>query len=700
MDTLSLEEIKSIVQCQFQLIVQRNDRLRSRSLLSEDKHLNSRATDLVIIDWIEISTNYLNGLKALADFEDPSMVIQLYIYNYFILKYILDRADVRNQEDQGFIGTLNNVSQQLLNKSKYRELLDLAVEEASRIIESDINQDLYPVADQLSFDCDELSTRLFDLQEKILLIDVRTFDKFLKSHIEHDDIINIQPESVQAVHDFEDLVFCLQVGNIDFSEKLASFNQYTFVVVFGESQGANHVFKLVESAIEKRKRWGNIKVEPRTLEGGFERWLQLFGDDSAKTFTGTISTPSKPATSFRSSTPSLPPGLSLPLVRLHNYGSTCYINSMVQCLFNLSYFRNFMMDPSRFQPILRSNDNSLVLAFYALFNEFFYANGHAVVRPNNFVRLCSYLRPDLKIPHEQQDTSQFLYFILNRLHDELRIDDSPANRQSFKTNNPETDPFTDYGSSKEYLSWNSQLLKSEGVSPINKLFQIQQETKLKCGRCGYVSLNYDNLSMMNLNLNGNEYYLNDLILRNLEPEELSERLGNAWNCPKCEKLSAELKQLEEMVSSQESKKRGFFKFKKEEHATMDDYQTGRYAELKALLSQPNVSYRSSNFIKLPQILTIYLAKFDPYQNKLNIKLRFPKRLNFKIKRHDKEIAYSYKLSGWIDHLGDSIGSGHYTNVIHRSGQWVLCDDDRLSVCRYEEEIGDQNAYILFYTLVK
>ncbi|KAH3662125.1 hypothetical protein OGAPHI_006306 [Ogataea philodendri] len=699
MDALSLQDIKSIVRCQYELVVQRNERVKSRNLFSNGSNASIKSADLIIY-WIEVSTNYLNSIKALADYQDPTVVLQLYIYNFFILKYILASTEVKNDEDRGFIGTLENVSQQIINTSDLKTQLEYATQEAYDIINQDVDTDLYPIEDEVSLGCDELATRLFDLHEKILLVDVRPFDQFLKSHIEHEDIINIQPDSVEAVNDFEDLVFCLQVGNIDFSAKLASFNQYAYVVIFGDTKGAQHIRKLVTGAIEKRKRWGQINVETRTLEGGYSKWLELYDKDESKTFTGTIRRPSIPSASFRNSTNLIPSGISLPLVRLYNYGSTCYMNSMIQCLFNISYFRNLMMDTSKIQPILRSNDNSLVLAFYTLFNEFFYANGHSVVRPTNFVRLCSLLKPDLRIPHEQQDTSQFLYFLLDRLHNELRIDDTPANRQNFKTQNPETDPFTDYGTTKEYLKWNAQLLKSEGVSPINKLFQIQQETTLSCERCGYVSLNYDNSCMMTLNLNGKEYYLNDLILKNLKPEELSERLGNAWNCPKCQKLIAELKQLEDLMSSQDTKKRGFFKFKKEDHATMNDYQTGRYAELKAVLDQPNISHRSTNFIKLPQVLTIYLAKFDLYQNKLNINLHFPKRLNFKIKRGSAEIVYSYKLSGWIDHLGQSVSSGHYTNIINRGGQWILCDDDRLSSCRYEDEIADPNAYLLFYSLVK
>ncbi|GME95145.1 unnamed protein product [Ambrosiozyma monospora] len=169
----------------------------------------------------------------------------------------------------------------------------------------------------------------------------------------------------------------------------------------------------------------------------------------------------------------------------------------------------------------------------------------STIRPNRFLGLCNRLKPDFRIPYEQQDTSHFLYFLLDRLHDELKVEDTPEHRASYATGDYETDPFSYFCDTPEYIKWNDNLLKHEGVSPINRAFQIQQQTTLECGRCRFKSKNYDYSSMLHLNLNGSEQYLETLIRQNLKPENLSEDLGNAWKCPNCEKLARELDDLRE-----------------------------------------------------------------------------------------------------------------------------------------------------------
>ncbi|ODV84295.1 hypothetical protein CANARDRAFT_29176 [[Candida] arabinofermentans NRRL YB-2248] len=428
--------------------------------------------------------------------------------------------------------------------------------------------------------------------------------------------------------------------------------------------------------------------------------------------------------------------MPLAYVRLFNYGSTCYINSMIQCLFTVSYFRRLITDDKKLSRVLRTENDSLSLELNRIFKEFQYVNGSTTIRPNNLMRLCSKLKPDLNIPNEQQDTSQFFYFIMDRLHNELKIEDTLQNREIYSTQNPETDPFTNLISNEAYIKWHTTLIKNEGVSPITKLFQIQHQMNLRCQRCGYESINYDYSFMLNLNMDGNEHHLSDLIKKNLEKEELSDRLGNAWNCPQCEKYSKELKELNKILQQQQQqhqqqqetnthKKRTFFKFNKKETTStsssppeqpiqplefLTDEEQSKYIHYTELLNIQSKSFKSTTFIKLPQILIIYLSKFSATgSRKLSTPLKYPTSLTFKINRDGVEVVYEYGLSCWIDHLGNSITQGHYTAVVNRDNNWIYCDDDRFHLFdvgvggntqtqsqRHGLEIKDGDAYMLFY----
>ncbi|GMF08115.1 unnamed protein product [[Candida] boidinii] len=193
-----------------------------------------------------------------------------------------------------------------------------------------------------------------------------------------------------------------------------------------------------------------------------------------------------------------------PIVKLYNYQNTCYINSMIQCLFNTTHFRSLYINDTYRRTL---NDEfsklSLSFAFSELFKHFVFASGREIVKPSQFLSICNKIRPDFNIPVEQQDTSQFLYFLMDRLHTEVSILDTPQNRIDFKTQNVNNDPFRDFSTNKDYLKWHKTLLKNEGVSPIGKFFQIQTETRLKCSRCGHKTYNYDHSIMLTLNFQSN-----------------------------------------------------------------------------------------------------------------------------------------------------------------------------------------------------
>ncbi|VEU22985.1 DEKNAAC104197 [Brettanomyces naardenensis] len=771
--------VRSIASQQFDLVES------NRISLSEGRDRKARSRDKsdadLVLSWIDISLNYMNILKLLSDGKyfknghQSEILIELFCYNYFILHHVLPSLSI-GEEDKQMVMLLNQMAEQFEGISDYRDQLHSAVRMCDEILDPKIlsptvlksttlkstPSEYYPADDddeEEQQDNDHVaSITINDLSQlsrsRLLLLDMRSFDDFVRSSFPPGFIlstVNVSPKFVEVSSKFGEILDRMKTANMDSFRRLAGLRTYSYVIYYSENSKVGELEHKIDSLL--RDYLQGYFTQILWLDGGWsslEESKQKVPPTSPYSRPAVLPPPAQEAASS-STRPPIPRGMGVatsqtyptvgpstdfPLIRIFNYGSTCYINSMLQCLYCASYFRNLFMNENKFMQILRSEKDSLSLSLHHLFVDFFRAGSYYIVKPARFVRLCSILKPDFNIPYEQQDTSQFLYFIMDKLHSELKIEDTPQNRETFRTGDQETDPFAMYSTRKEYKKWHDSLMKTEGVSPINGLFQIQQETCLTCGRCGYKSFNYDYSSMMHLNLNGREYHLNDLIMKNLTVEELSDRLGNAWKCPSCEKMEKRLLSMENRCrdkvelepatdsdSSTTRKRSSFFKLRRgdrnkstrsldieheyPEYRTtlnldrLDMRERQEYERISTLLSQPNVSYRSTAFIKLPKVLIVYLAKFDLYQKKLNnINLKFPKTLKFKLYRNGEEVSYGYQLSSWIDHLGSSVTSGHYTSVVSRYGKWFYCDDENLSAINYESvnEIGDPNAYLLFYSL--
>ncbi|EGW35637.1 uncharacterized protein SPAPADRAFT_131459 [Spathaspora passalidarum NRRL Y-27907] len=399
---------------------------------------------------------------------------------------------------------------------------------------------------------------------------------------------------------------------------------------------------------------------------------------------------------------------------LRNFGSSCYINSTVQILFGIHSFKSiflqgfqkFIRDPKYLSVLAHPNShnkNSVLLAdaISGLLRTF-QQNGGLSISPTKFIRICSLLKPDFNIPHEQQDAQEFLLFILERLHDEF------ANKQvsgydledyirKWKININVKDK-------NEYLHWCNSLIKHEGTSPIHDLFQGHLQNKLTCTKCSYESISYSSFSILSLPIprirNKQMVDLTDCLRYYTQDEVLSG--DNAWHCPRCNgEIGHKLDNHPVFVN----KKSGIFQLGKK---TKPNKTNGKQIT--------TVSTKSLTFVKLPQILFIHLSRFSMYNltDKLDTVIKYPLLLKFNNNGH--EIVY--KLSGLINHFGN-LKSGHYTSVVNKSVNvnssnidnmyhpfWCLFDDENVqsnipngSLNGPYTELTSRDVYVLSYERV-
>lgn len=242
--------------------------------------------------------------------------------------------------------------------------------------------------------------------------------------------------------------------------------------------------------------------------------------------------------------------VSLSITGLRNLGNTCYINSIMQCLFATREFRDLFIS-SAYKKFLKANKNKipqLSNGFYLLFKKM-YLNGGCSVVPISFLKICNILRPDLKIPDDQQDTTEFLMLILDKLHDELSNQDEVVNEYPnlILYNEEELNV-----KENDYKKWFDKNVIGNGLSPIDDIFQGQIENSLQCQRCGHSSYNYSTFYILSLAIpkptmssfsKNKRVKLEDCFNMYTSDEVLSGE--NAWECPHCCKISNDYKDIVE-----------------------------------------------------------------------------------------------------------------------------------------------------------
>ncbi|KAL4494538.1 hypothetical protein ABPG72_004440 [Tetrahymena utriculariae] len=117
----------------------------------------------------------------------------------------------------------------------------------------------------------------------------------------------------------------------------------------------------------------------------------------------------------------------------------------------------------------------------------------------------------------------------------------------------------------------------------------------------------------------------------------------------------------------------------------------------------------SYLIRIPNVLVLQIVRFDAQNNKQQNKIQIPSKLNISEFIYKSEVprfkSTEYKLTGLIDHQGETLFRGHYTANIYnqQDRSWYLFNDDQVSkqditFSSKLENQGSESAYILFYEL--
>ncbi|XP_049630459.1 ubiquitin carboxyl-terminal hydrolase 8-like [Suncus etruscus] len=348
--------------------------------------------------------------------------------------------------------------------------------------------------------------------------------------------------------------------------------------------------------------------------------------------------------SFGISKSELSEGIDPALTGLHNLGSTCYMNSVLQCLYNIPNLANYFYQNHYKEDINRSNPlghKGNVAEEFGKIIKALWAGQHSYINPKDFKMTIGKISNQF-VGDNQQDPHELLLFLMEALHQDL----NKADRQ-----NRHIEGNSDYIVHSKPVKQAWQRHKQSNESIITTLFQGQLKTTIKCLICHQESQISEIFIHLSLPLTSTDKcMLQDCLKVFFREEELKD--NNKVYCSQCN-------------TQQDSLKR-------------------------------------TKIWKLPPVLLIHLKRYfyeDKMMKKLQTYVDFPLE-NLDLSQYhmgSKYISEQYNLFSVLNHYGE-LEKGHCTAYCKNSARqcWFRFDDEEISEIS-KSSVKSSAAYILFYT---
>ena len=348
-------------------------------------------------------------------------------------------------------------------------------------------------------------------------------------------------------------------------------------------------------------------------------------------------------------------------------GVTCYMNSILAILQQLPVFSDYYLT-LKFKDALSQNCENIYDTLGTITYNFYklihisHMNDNMNITPKTFRKVISQ-KDFIWGEHQQQDSQEFLNFLIYNLEKEIQKTVEFIPGGNFNTVNK------NIKENVEEILATSSLQKSiyKEYSPIKMLFLGQFQKTNECSICKNRSNNFETFESLSLSIpiknRGDdlvkEFTLNDCLNHYFKTEKLDKM--NRLTCNFC-----------------------------------------------YLKNQSNIH---SKIWRTPKVLIIQIKRFlvndfnIPTQKLIN-KINFPienldisdyvnDNSDFKHKSKYNLFAVNYHHS-----LGNSFSCsyGHYTSIVKNrlDNEWYRFDDNNLSKVNFEEDLIDRNAYLLFY----
>ena len=324
---------------------------------------------------------------------------------------------------------------------------------------------------------------------------------------------------------------------------------------------------------------------------------------------------------------------------LKNLGNSCYMNSIIQCLSNTTHLAKFFTDNLYVDALNTSNDNSTqgqVVEEVAQVIKALWRGQYKSISPHDLKIAVGQYKLQFE-SYEQQDSHEFLTFLLDWMHNDLK-----------KTAKPPLDMTV------AEKAWDKAMDSQKSI--ISDLFFGQLRSTITCNSCKQSSTTYETFNSLTTSLpQSSRCTLNDCIQKFVSSQKV---IG--WKCPKCQ------------TPRDATKKFDFVKL-----APIIVIHLNRFAETSGWLEKSNaaVDFPLAGFNLKPYLV------MDSNATISNIR------------------SYSYSLYAMSNHYGTMDG-GHYTAFCKNAAQnkWYKYDDQTVTeVSANQVRSQNTSAYLLFYT---
>jgi len=305
----------------------------------------------------------------------------------------------------------------------------------------------------------------------------------------------------------------------------------------------------------------------------------------------------------------------------------------------INYFvldKSYRQDLNEQNPLGTGGD---VAKHFASVMEFLW-RGHACISPIDFKKCINRHHPAFN-NNCQQDSSEFLIFVLDSLHEDLnRV---RQRRQTLPEQS--NDGKTDFHAAKE--AWMLHIVNNQSV--IVDLFNGQLKSTLTCLTCRKQSITFDTLMYLSLPIPAARAVDLDACMKMFfQPEYLTGH--SRWKCPDCK--------------------------------------------------CPRDAEKSITLWHLPKILIIHLKRFHGQgyrHDKLSNFVEFPID-DLQLNDPFRKCTVQYSLYAVSEHIGPHMEGGHYIAYCRHPllNKWFKYDDIDVTPCS-PETVARCRAYILFYS---
>ncbi|KAJ2756233.1 ubiquitin-specific protease doa4 [Coemansia pectinata] len=359
---------------------------------------------------------------------------------------------------------------------------------------------------------------------------------------------------------------------------------------------------------------------------------------------------------------------------LKNFGNTCFMNCVIQCLVGTAPFSRYFLQGGWKKDLVRDNSKNgksdVVVEFARLVHNM-WRGQYGSLSPIAFRSAVGSCSAQFK-GNDQEDAQEFASFILDTLHESMnRVHPRPPPERDLT---PEEEFTFERMSDMQQadVQWGRYIRRNWSI--MTSIFQGQVQSRLTCLSCKHTSTTYFTFTELSVPIpsysgNGGKSATSlvrkSSLGRNHAPpvsiyqcldaySEVEVLEGdNKWQCPRC--------------------------------------QTKRRASKRLLIS------------RLPLVLIVHLKRFSTighFREKLETDVQFPTQNlnmeNYVMPGVSKVAPTGYNLYAVANHFG-TLSGGHYTASVfngHR-GQWNYFDDTRVSPVP-EQKVASPAAYLLFF----